>query len=125
MYAQGSAKRYWPMNWHDGIRASDIRHTRGVFHSDEAITALREPMKGNHVLSQVSTQEVMPPTSLNTISSKHHHPILLKIYHVKYQTLSRNRNKISKKYTIIKQKVSKYGLSIMALHFRTLILFYY
>lgn len=45
-YSRGGAKRYWPMKWRNGIRASDIRHTEGV-HIATAIAALNEPMKGN------------------------------------------------------------------------------
>ncbi len=31
----------WPMNWRDGIRASDIRHTEGCSQSDDVIAALK------------------------------------------------------------------------------------
>ncbi len=42
MYAWGAVpSAIWPMNWCDGIRASDIRHTIGVPPSDDIITASR------------------------------------------------------------------------------------
>ncbi len=45
-YARGGAKRYWAMNWRDGIRASDIPHTGDVSHSDDAIAASRSLFRG-------------------------------------------------------------------------------